>query len=510
MSPTEAAVRSIQDAPSASQPEMLECFNPATGAKLGEIRITTPAEVDVMLDRARAAQVGWAALSYAERGKYLLKLRAVIAQQTDQIVDIICQDNGKVRTDAIGEVFASCDFLTYYAKKAGKILRDTPIPVGAMLHKKAFRTYFPMGVAGIISPWNYPLVLAIGPASAALAAGNTVILKPSEVTSWVGKKIKEMFDAAGFPKDVVQTAFGDGRTGAALAGSTKVNKICFTGSVATGKKIAEVCARNLTPVTLELGGKDPFVVLPDADIERAANGAVWGAFTNSGQVCQSVERVYVHKSIAKPFTDKVIEKTKQLRLGTYDQGEVDVGSMTFPKQVGIVEDHIQDAVAKGAKIELGGKRTGKGLFFEPTVLTNVNHGMKIMRDETFGPVLPIMVVDSEQEAIRLANDSQYGLCGSVWTSDKRHGIEVAHQLHAGAINLNDTMINFAIADAPFGGVKESGIGHTHGPEGLKAFTHCRVVTANRLGGKREMTWYPYSPKLVNSMTKLIRFLFGKA
>jgi acyl-CoA reductase-like NAD-dependent aldehyde dehydrogenase len=326
--------------------------------------------------------------------------------------------------------------------------------------KKVTVHYQPRGVIGLVTPWNFPLILTIGEAIPALLAGNAVVIKPSEWTPLIALRgaevLHEAFKAAGLPSEILQVVNGYGETGGALV--DEADMIAFTGSVRTGRAVAERAARRLVPISLELGGKDPMIVLRDADLERAANAAVWGAFTNSGQVCISVERVYVEEPIAEEFTRRVVEKTKQLRQGidgneAIGDKRVDVGAMTFPKQVETVEDHLADAKVRGAQILTGGQRNPSmpGRFFEPTVITNVDHSMKIMTEETFGPVLPIMRVKDAAEALHLANDSRYGLNASVWTRDRRQGERLAAQVEAGMTTVNDVLVGFGVTDAPSGG-----------------------------------------------------------
>jgi acyl-CoA reductase-like NAD-dependent aldehyde dehydrogenase len=377
--------------------------------------------------------------------------------------------------------------------------------------------YQPRGVVAVIAPWNFPLVMTLGEAVPALMAGNAVIIKPSEwtpLTAVLGGEIsREAFQSVGVPPDILQVVTGYGETGGALV--DEADMIGFTGSVRTGKMIAERAAKRLVPVSLELGGKDPMIVLKDADLERASSAAVWGAFMNAGQVCISVERVYVEEPIADEFTRRVVEKTRALRQGVdadnaNNEQRVDVGAMTFPKQLETVEAHVRDAEARGAKILTGGRRAPDlpGQFYEPTVLTNVDHSMQIMRDETFGPVLPIMRVRDEQEALRLANDSRYGLNASVWTGDTAKGTRLAAQIEAGSVCVNDVITGVAVTDAPFGGVKESGTGRRHGASGIRRFCSEQTIVIDRFGLKREAIWYPYTAKGEWLMRRLLGAIYA--
>lgn len=488
----------------------IKVTNPATLEPAGEVPLGTEADVRQAVARARDAARVWGTIPIKERVRHLRRVLDAIIDRTDEIVDTLCQECGKTRIEALAaDVITVADLGEYYAKNVERILAPQTADVGLMKSKKAYKIYQPFGVVGVISPWNFPFTLAAGPTFTALFAGNTVVLKPSEVTPLSGALLGRIFQEVGGYPDIVQVVTGDGSTGAHLVRSG-VDKLVFTGSVATGKKIMAAAAETLTPVVLELGGKDPMIVCDDADLERASAGAVWGAFTNSGQVCMSVERAYVHEKVYDKFVDKVVQRTKDLNQGLYTDERAEVGSMTFPRQLEIVERHVADAVAKGAKVLTGGKRRTdlKGLFFEPTVLVDVTHDMQIMRDETFGPVLPIMKVRDEDEAVRLANDSVYGLSSSVWTRDEARGRKIAEDgLHAGCSVVNDCLVNFALAGLPFGGVKESGIGRTHGEEGLKEFSKIKSVVVDRLGAKNEPLWYPYHPKAYGLLRKGLGVIF---
>ncbi|MGH9901902.1 MAG: aldehyde dehydrogenase family protein, partial [Pyrinomonadaceae bacterium] len=370
-----------------------------------------------------------------------------------------------------------------------------------------------LGVVGIISPWNFPWAIPLGEVVMALVAGNSVVLKPSELTPLVGLKIGEVFRRAGLPEGLLEIVTGDGSTGAALA-AAGVDKIMFTGSVATGRRVAEAAARRLTPVVLELGGKDPMIVLEDADLEAAASAAVWGAFANSGQACASVERCYVHESIALAFTARVVEKVKSLRQDVGTREGTDVGAMSSERQLRVVEEHVSEAVARGARVLAGGGRARgfeRGSFYEPTVLAGVDHTMLVMREETFGPVLPLMTFETEEEAVRLANDSPYGLTASVWTRDTGRGRRVAARVEAGTVMVNEVLYTHGIAQTPWGGVKQSGLGRTHGRPGLLELVAPHHVHVNRLARLHDLWWFPYTPRAARLFRGLARhFANGSA
>jgi succinate-semialdehyde dehydrogenase/glutarate-semialdehyde dehydrogenase len=338
-------------------------------------------------------------------------------------------------------------------------------------------------------------------------AGICVLLKPSEVTPASGRLVGELFEAAGLPPGVLTVLTGDGETGAALV-EAGVDKIAFTGSVATGRKVALACANQLIPCTLELGGKDPMVVCADADLEVAAGGAVAGAFLNTGQYCCGTERVYVVESVADAFTRKVVERTARLRQGA--EGEFDVGAVFWGRQLEIIEEHVADAVAKGAKVLVGGRRNPqlRGLYYEPTVLTDVTHEMRVMREETFGPVLPILRVADEDEAIRMANESEYGLSANVWTRSRRHGVELAQRIESGSVCVNDMAMTYGAHEAPFGGRKHSGVGQVNGEVGLRGFCFAQPILVDRFGGRQAAAHYPYSFAKDAGMQRLIRLLWG--
>ena len=469
--------------------------NPATLEELGRAPICSEAEVRTALLRARVAQPAWAALTFKERARIILKVRDLMVARQDSVSRVISQEAGKPEIEALtSEVFPVANLMDYFARHSRKMLKPEQFSLSVFRNKKSRIQYAPFGVIGIISPWNYPLAIPMGHVVMALMAGNAVLLKPSELTSLVGLEIGRLFSDAGLPENLLQVLTGDGTTGAALAES-KIDKLFFTGSGYTGRKLAESAARRFLPIVLELGGKDAMIICADANLERSINGALWGAFNNCGQACASVERVYVVEAIAGPFIEGVVTKTKALRVGI-PAGNVDIGPLNNARQLEIVVEHVEDAVARGAKVLTGGRRMESlpGYFYEPTVLVNVDHSMRIMQEETFGPVMPIMVVESEIEAVRVANDSKYGLLASVWTKDTRRGKQIASQLEAGTILINDVVFTHGAAETPWFGIKESGAGVAHSKHGLLEFVRMKHLNWDRLPLKTNLWWFPYSLK----------------
>jgi acyl-CoA reductase-like NAD-dependent aldehyde dehydrogenase len=394
----------------------------------------------------------------------------------------------------VTEVLVVLDSARFLIDNAFALLRDEPLPHGNVATKlKTGRLVRePYGVIGIISPWNYPFSIPATETLAALVAGNAAVLKPSELTPIIALELAKLLHASGVPPDVFQVIIGEGAVGAALVRSP-IDKLVFTGSVPTGKRIAAAAAERLLPVVLELGGKDPMVVLENADIEVASSAAVWGAFVNAGQACLSVERCYVHRSLYDRFAIACAEKAGRLRVGDGMSPQTDVGPMIHERQLQIVETHVEDAKAGGARILTGGKRLPQlgPNFYAPTVLMDVSHEMRIMREETFGPVLPIMSFADDEEAVRLANGSEYGLAASVWTKDSPRGERLARRIQAGTVMVNDVISCFGISEAPHGGVKASGVGRTHGRFGLEEMVRLKYLDTDQLPGMKKVWWYGY-------------------
>ena len=471
-------------------------YDPGTGAELGRAPLASPEEVVQAVSRARAAQPAWAALSFAERGRVIFKARDISLQQLDEIATLISRETGKPVSEALSmELVPTLDAMHYFARNSRKLLRPQKIDIGqyGLMGRSSSIVFKPVGVVGIIAPWNFPWGTPAEEVVMALMAGNAVVLKPSELTPLTALKLGEIFSSSGLPAGLLEIVTGDGSTGAALI-DARIDKIMFTGSVATGKRVAEAAAKHLTPVVLELGGKDPMVVLEDADIKNAARGAVWGAFANSGQACASVERCYVQESIAPEFIARVLEETEALVQGVGTNANTDIGAMSNERQLSIVDEHVTAAVRRGARAIAGGNRPANqdGLFYPPTVLTNVDHSMAVMRDETFGPVLPVMTFKTEDEAIRLANDSVFGLTASVWTKNIPRGRSIAARIDAGTVMVNEVLYTHGIAQTPWGGIKESGYGRTHGRAGLLELVNPQHVHVNRLSFMPDLWWFRYS------------------
>jgi acyl-CoA reductase-like NAD-dependent aldehyde dehydrogenase len=484
-------------------------YNPATGEEIGRVPAASAADVETAVEKSRAAFLRWRETSFKERARIVMKAREVILAEMEEIARLISDESGKPVAEALSmEIAPVLDLMQYFARNAAKILKPEKINIGlyAMLGRYSKIIYQPLGVVGIIPAWNYPFSIPAGETAMALLAGNTVILKPSELTPFTGVKIGEIFAKAGLPENVLQVLTGDGRTGAALV-DAGVNKIMFTGSVGTGKKIAETAAKHLTSVVLELGGKDPMIVFEDANLNLAAEAAIWGAFCNSGQSCSSVERLYVEESIKEEFTNLVVEKTKKLRQNYGSDESTDIAAMSSERQLKIVEDHVRSFAAEGAKILTGGKRNAefKGTFFEPTVIGDADNSMRAMREETFGPTLPIAIFKTEEEAIKLANDSEFGLTASVWTKDLTKGKRVAERIEAGTVCVNEVLYTHGIGQTPWGGFKNSGYGRTHGKHGLMELVQPQHIHVNRFSILPNAWWLPYSPEALKTFRGFARY-----
>jgi succinate-semialdehyde dehydrogenase/glutarate-semialdehyde dehydrogenase len=491
----------------------LASVNPATGEILGELECAGEGEVEAAVERARAAQRAWAEFGLRRRIAVLREFQAKLYARKSEIAAAITREVGKPLVEAlVTEVLVVLDAARFLIDNAWGLLRDEPVPHGNLVTKlkSGWLVREPHGVIGIISPWNYPFSIPATETLAALVAGNAVVLKPSELTPLVALELASLLHTAGVPEDVLQVVVGAGPVGAALLRSP-IDKLVFTGSVATGKRIAAAAAERLLPVVLELGGKDPMLVLDDADVDVASSAAVWGAFVNAGQACLSVERCYVHRSLYESFAKTCAEKTKQLRVGNGMDAHTDVGPMIQERQVRIVESHVEDAKARGARVLAGGTRLPElGVnFYAPTVLADVTQEMRIMREETFGPVLPVMACADDDEAVRLANDSEYGLAASVWTRDRKRGDRLARRIHAGTVMVNDVISCFGISEAPHGGVKASGVGRTHGRFGLDEMVRVKYLDMDRMPGMKKVWWHGYGESFRRQMEGFLDMQFAR-
>jgi acyl-CoA reductase-like NAD-dependent aldehyde dehydrogenase len=486
--------------------------NPATGEVIAHVPDQGADDVKRLAARARAAQPGWEAMGFEGRGRVMLRAQKWLMDNAERVIETIVSETGKSWEDAQNaELSYGAAAFGFWAKNAEKYLSDERVRSSSLFvkGKKLLVRYKPLGLVGVIGPWNYPLTNSFGDTIPALMAGNAVILKPSEVTPLTSMLLAEGLRECGLPEDVLLIATGRGATGSALV--DEADMIMFTGSTRTGKLVMKQAADTLTPVSLELGGKDPLIVLSDADLERAANAAVWSAFMNGGQTCISTERVYVEAPVYDEFVAKVTEKARALRQGQPNgYGSVDVGAVTFAPQLDIIEQHVDDAVAKGAKAVVGGHRgQGPGRFFEPTVLVDVDHTMDAMTEETFGPTMPIMKVADAEEAIRLANDSPYGLAASVFTKDVARGEAVARRLQSGAVNVNDALLNYTALELPMGGWKASGLGSRHGAGGIRKYCAQQAILVSRLHPKRDVHHFPYKASTSRLVLKGFKFLWGR-
>ncbi len=488
--------------------------NPATGEILGRSPLHMVAELEEMMNRARAAQPAWAETPVRRRARAILRVRNHIVEHADELAEIISRENGKTRLDALAtEVLPAAVAASYYARRAAKFLKPQRLPPASLLfaNKVGRIHHVPWGVIGIISPWNYPFGIPFSEVVMGLLAGNAVILKVATQTQLVGQALRRSLDAAELPDGVFSYVNLPGPLAGDALLAAGVNKLFFTGSVAVGKELMAKAARTLTPVCLELGGNDPMLVCPDADLVRAAGGAVWAGMQNCGQSCGGVERIYVHADVYEPLLELVAERVRALRVGADADHHVDMGAMTTRRQMETVRRHVQDALDRGAKVFAESAcPEGAGNFLPAMVLTGVDHSMLLMREETFGPVVGIMKVADMDEAVSLANDSCLGLTASVWSRSRKAARRLAARLQAGVVTINDHLMSHGLPEKPWGGFKQSGIGRTHGRIGFAEMTQVQCVVDDTLPGvKKDLWWYPHGPDLYANLRGILGLLYGR-
>ena len=483
-----------------------DSLNPATLEPVGKFCLASTRECQMAIQAAKEAFPAWKALPIPRKQKIFHEAKRILLQKSEEAARLVTAEKGSPYPESYStEIFASLGALDYYARKLKRLLNPHPVKhtVSLFYNKKSSFRFEPLGPTLVISPWNFPFLIAIYDVLSALSAGNTVILKPSSSTPFTGLMVGEILAEAGLPPGALNIINCKIPQAEEMISHPDVQTVMFTGSVPTGKRIMELASRNLTNLSLDLGGKDPMVVCTDADIERAARGAVWAGFMNCGQSCGSIERIYVAKEIADEFIHRVVELTKKIEIGNPIDPGVDMGPMATLSQLKIVKDHIQDATEKGAKILFGGKNnTGlPGYFITPTVLSGVNHTMKIMSEETFGPTLPIMTFSDPEEAVFLANDSHLGLTASVWTRSRKLAVWMAERIETGTVTVNDHMFSFTEPAAIWGGIKQTGMGRSHGPFGLQELVNIKFVSYDFLNRKKQLWWFPYDSGSMSLLSK---------
>ena len=484
----------------------LQVVSPINGQELGRFESSSPEAIPLLMANAHAAAEAWASVAVSTRSNILAQLSCLLMDDLDGICGIISQTTGKVLTEVLlGEIYPVLDLLRYYEKHASRILKYRGVPTSPFAFPGATAGIErrPYGVVAIISPWNYPFQLSVAPILSALFAGNAVVLKVSELSLPVGQLIVELFGKLDLPADLVQWLIGDGKMGEHLIDAGP-DLVFFTGGLATGRKVMQRAALHPIPVMLELGGKDPMLVFADAQMDRACDAALYGAFSHSGQACIAVERLYVQQESYENFVLLLREGVAKITIGHGSQG--DLGAMTTRQQYDIVEAHYHDAIAKGA--QASGMLERHGNYVTPVVLWNVHHGMRVMQEETFGPLLPVMSFKTEVEAVKLANDSEFGLNASIWSSDIVKATRVAKQLQVGVWAINDVLKNVGHPGLPFGGVKKSGFGRYHGAEGLQNFTYPVAGLTSRSHLLKEPNWFPYSEQRFQEFKGYMDFVYG--
>jgi len=492
----------------------LESFNPATGELVGTVDTIEPNDVDSVVAEVAEVQPFWAALSLEDRAGYMRRAADVLVDEVDEVAELLTREQGKPITEAYTmEVVGTIDALNWCAAHAPRLLAEEPIPMRQplFLTKQAKFSYEPLGVVAVIAPWNYPWSIPFDEVAMALMAGNGVVLKPASLTPLLGERIQSVFDKAGFPEGLVRTVHGGGAIGQALCEAPGIRKVFFTGSVEVGRRVGEICASQLKGSVLELGGKDPQIVCADADLDNATSGCVWGGFANSGQTCSGIERTYVVSEVADEFLEGVVRRTNELTVGDPMDWETEIGPMASFDQFEVVSGLVDEALASGAERLTGGPREVEGFsgkFIAPTVLAGVADEMRIMNEEIFGPVVPIVVVGSEEEALARANDSNFGLGASIWTRDRAKGERMAREVESGMVWINDHSFTHAALQCSWGGVKESGLGRSHSKFGFYECVDVKLV-AWEPGRTRNFWWQPYDATMGRAVRSAARLLYGR-
>ena len=497
----------------ASSGELLS-IDPATLEELGSVEIAPPEAVAEAVSEARLAAERWAQSSFAERRALLAAVAQEVLAQADQLAATVTAESGKPLVESYtAELFVALDNIVWAAANAEPVLRPERLrfPQPHLRHKRGWLLYEPLGVVAVISPWNFPLGIPLTQAAFAVAAGNAVVLKPSELTPLTGGWVERLFRNAGAPEGLVRGVQGRAQTGEALVRAPGVGKVVFTGSAATGRLVAAAAGERLRPVTLELGGKDPLLVFEDADLDRAVAGALWGSFSNCGQVCSAVERIFVAQPLYEAFVEELARRARELRLGRGDELETELGPLIAEDRRAHVEELVADAVGRGAEVRTGGRRADvelPGWFYEPTVLSAVAREARIEQEEIFGPVVTVAAFRDEAEAVRLANDSSFGLGASVWTQDLERATRVGRRLEAGSVWTNDVQYSYGTGQAAWGGVKSSGFGRTHSKHGLYELTRVKYADLDR-GRVPVPWWYPYDRSAVDGFAGVLELLYGE-
>lgn len=488
--------------------------NPATLEPVGAARAAAPEEIPELVAEARLAQERWAGSGHDERRRLLARVAHAVLDNAEELAKTVTSETGKPLVEGYStELFPSLDHLTWLASNAGEILRPERLryPQPYLRHKRGWVVYEPLGVVAIVSPWNYPFLIPFTQTALAVAAGNSVIVKPSELTPLSGEWVQRAFEEAGAPAGLVRVAQGPGEAvGDALVRARGVAKVIFTGSDEVGRQVAAAAGERLCPVTLELGGKDPMLVFEDADLDRAVEGALWGSFSNCGQTCAGVERIYVARDLHEAFVEELARRAQGLRIGRGEELRTELGPLISEEQRAKVEELVADALERGAEARTGARRPDVGLpgwFYEPTVLTGVADGARVMEEEIFGPVVTVRSFGSESEAVQLANDSRYGLGASIWTRDLDRARRLARRLQAGTVWTNDLLYSYGTCQAPWGGYKDSGLGRTHSKHGLYECSQIKFVDADS-GRVPVPWWYPYGPEAADGFQGMLGVLYG--